>query len=332
MSEGSTVTTIRSVEPESGLAPETSRRAPRAPKHQGGSATRRWSLRAPLLPALIFTIALTQLPFIGTLIVSFMEWNSLFPNDIGFIGLSNYAQVLADAELRNTIAFTVQLTAIVVVCSMVLGFAVALLVNEKFFGRGVVRSLLVLPFLVVPVAGALFWKHAILNPSYGLINGTLTAVWSAFGSSSPPQPDLLSTAPLVGIALSLIWRWTPFMMLILLAGLQSRRQEVMEAAAVDGAGAWNSFRYMTLPHMRRYLELGGLFGSIYLVQEFDAIFMLTAGGLDTTNLPYAVYKTFYLANDYGLASALGVVVVIGTIIIAMFTLRVLLSLFKENAR
>ncbi len=332
MSEGSTVTTIRSVEPESGLAPETSRRAPRAPKHQGGSATRRWSLRAPLLPALIFTIALTQLPFIGTLIVSFMEWNSLFPNDIGFIGLSNYAQVLADAELRNTIAFTVQLTAIVVVCSMVLGFAVALLVNEKFFGRGVVRSLLVLPFLVVPVAGALFWKHAILNPSYGLINGTLTAVWSAFGSSSPPQPDLLSTAPLVGIALSLIWRWTPFMMLILLAGLQSRRQEVMEAAAVDGAGAWNSFRYMTLPHMRRYLELGGLFGSIYLVQEFDAIFMLTAGGLDTTNLPYAVYKTFYLANDYGLASALGVMVVIGTIIIAMFTLRVLLSLFKENAR
>ncbi|WP_277050354.1 carbohydrate ABC transporter permease [Ruania albidiflava] len=326
------MTTIRSVEPESGLAPETSRRAPRAPKHQGGSATRRWSLRAPLLPALIFTIALTQLPFIGTLIVSFMEWNSLFPNDIGFIGLSNYAQVLADAELRNTIAFTVQLTAIVVVCSMVLGFAVALLVNEKFFGRGVVRSLLVLPFLVVPVAGALFWKHAILNPSYGLINGTLTAVWSAFGSSSPPQPDLLSTAPLVGIALSLIWRWTPFMMLILLAGLQSRRQEVMEAAAVDGAGAWNSFRYMTLPHMRRYLELGGLFGSIYLVQEFDAIFMLTAGGLDTTNLPYAVYKTFYLANDYGLASALGVMVVIGTIIIAMFTLRVLLSLFKENAR
>src|SRR5690606_2935094 len=99
-----------------------------------------------------------------------------------------------------------------------------------------------------------------------------------------------------------------------------------------GAGAWTSFRYMTLPHMRRYLELGGLFGSIYLVQEFDAIFMLTAGGLGTTNLPYAVYKTFYLANDYGLASALGVVVVAGTFVIAMFTLRVLLSLFKDSAR
>jgi len=301
-------------------------------KRRSGSAARKWGLRAPLLPALIFTIALTQLPFLGTLIVSLMQWNSLFPNDIGFTGLSNYAHVLTDPELRNTIIFTVKLTAIVVICSMIIGFAVALLVNERFFGRGVVRSLLVLPFLVVPVAGALFWKHAILNPSYGLINGTLTAVWRLFGSSTPPQPDLLSSAPLLGIALSLIWRWTPFMMLILLAGLQSRNQEMMEAAAVDGAGPWNAFRYMTLPHMRRYLELGGLFGSIYLVQEFDAIFMLTAGGLGTTNLPYAVYKTFYLANDYGTASALGVVVVIGTFIIAMFTLRVLLSLFKENVR
>ena len=294
--------------------------------------SRVWSRRAPLLPALIFTIALTQLPFLGTIIVSFMDWNSLFPNDRGFTGFDNYVTVFTNAETRNAVFFTVRLTAIVVIVSMIIGFGIALLVNERFLGRGIVRTLLILPFLVVPVAGALFWKHAMLNPSYGLINGTLTAIWRLFGSDSPPQPDILSTAPTLGIALTLIWRWTPFMVLILLAGLQSRKQDVMEAAAVDGAGAWASFRYMTVPHMRRYLELAGLFGSIYLVQEFDAIFMLTAGGLGTTNLPYAVYKTFYQANDYGLASALGVVVVIGTIVIALFTLRVLLSLFKETAR
>lgn len=311
--------------------PRSHSRAPGRPAHRPGRS-RAWSLRAPLLPALVFLIVLTQLPFVGTIIISFMNWNSLLPNQTGFAGFGNYAQVLTNAEFRNAIAFTVRLTAIVVIASMILGFAIALLVNERFLGRGVVRTLLVLPFLVVPVAGALFWKHAILNPSYGLINGMITAVWRFFGSENPPQPDILSTAPTIGIALSLIWRWTPFMMLILLAGLQSRKQEIMEAAAVDGAGAWASFRYMTLPHMRRYLELGGLFGSIYLVQEFDAIYMLTAGGLGTTNLPYAVYKTFYLANDYGLASALGVVVVIGTIVIALFTLRVLLSLFKESAR
>ncbi|WP_228759917.1 carbohydrate ABC transporter permease [Pseudactinotalea sp. HY158] len=312
-------------------APETTAR-PAALVRPAPGRSRAWARRAPLLPALIFTIVLTQLPFVGTIIVSFMNWNSLLPSERGFAGFGNYTQVLTNAELRSTISFTVQLTAIVVIASMVLGFAIAMLVNERFLGRGIVRTLLVLPFLVVPVAGALFWKHAILNPSYGLINGTLTAIWNLFGSDNPPQPDILSTAPTLGIALSLIWRWTPFMMLILLAGLQSRKQDVMEAAAVDGAGHWAIFRYMTLPHMRRYLELGGLFGSIYLVQEFDAVFMLTAGGLGTTNLPYAVYKTFYLANDYGLASALGVMVVIGTIVIALFTLRVLLSLFKETAR
>lgn len=296
------------------------------------ASRRRWSRRAPLLPALIFVIALTQLPFIGTIIISFMNWNSLFPDDRGFTGFSNYGEVLANTELRNSIFFTAQLTAIVVVVSMVLGLGIALLLNERFLGRGIVRTLFILPFLVVPVAAALFWKHSILNPSYGLINGTLTAVWKAFGSDAAPQLDLLSSMPTTGIALTLIWRWTPFMILILLAGLQSRKQEIIEAASVDGASSWASFRYITLPHMRPYLELAGLFGSIYMVQEFDAIFMLTAGGMGTTNLPYAVYKTFYLANDYGLASALGVIVVIGTIVIALFTLRVLLSLFRDTDR
>lgn len=297
-----------------------------------GASRRQWNRRAPLLPALIFVIAFTQLPFVGTIIISFMNWDSLFPDERGFTGIDNYKEVLTNAELRNSVIFTVQLTAIVVVVSMLLGLGIALLLNERFFGRGIVRTLFILPFLVVPVAAALFWKHSILNPSYGLINGTLTAIWKAFGSDSAPQLDLLSTMPTVGISLTLIWRWTPFMILILLAGLQSRKPEIVEAAAVDGASSWASFRYITMPHMRPYLELAGLFGSIYMVQEFDAIFMLTAGGMGTTNLPYAVYKTFYLANDYGVASALGVIVVIGTIIIAMFTLRVLLSLFRDADR
>lgn len=307
--------------------------APKSLPPSGASQSRKnaWMRRAPLLPALLFTIVLTQLPFVGTVIISFMSWNSLLPKDTGFAGLSNYVKVFTDPQLREAVFFTVQLTALVVGASMVIGFAVALLVNEKFFGRGIVRTLLILPFLVVPVAGALFWKHSILNPAYGLLNGVMTWGWGIFGAKAP-QPDILSQSPTLGIAMFLVWRWTPFMVLILLAGLQSRQQDVLEAAAVDGAGPWASFRHMTLPHMRPYLELAALFGSIYLVQEFDAIFMMTAGGLGTTNLPYAVYKTFYMANDYGLSSALGVVVVIGTIIIASFTLRVVLTLFRESAR
>lgn len=141
----------------------------------------------------------------------------------------------------------------------------------------------------------------------------------------------MSNTPLLAVEASLIWQWTPFMMLILLAGLQSRSPELIEAARIDGAGAWQIFRHLTLPHLRRYLELGALLGSIYIVQNFDAVFTITSGGLGTANLPYTVYQAFYQAHENGLASAAGVLVVIGTIIIATFALRVVSSLFSEEA-
>jgi len=180
------------------------------------------------------------------------------------------------------------------------------------------------------VAAALLWKHALFNPEYGLFNGALSGIWKLFGSDNPPQPDWISNTPLISVELALIWQWTPFMMLILLAGLQSRPLDVIEAAKMDGAGTWDIFRYMTLPHMRQYLELGGLLGSIYVVQNFDAVFTITSGGLGTANLPYTIYETFYNAQDYGRASAAGVVVVIGTIIIATFALRTVSTLFREE--
>lgn len=290
-----------------------------------------WARRAPLLPALIFVIITTQLPFAITLVISFFNWNSLRPNDRGFAGLSNYIQVFADPGLRHAVWVTILLTASVVLISLVTGLLIALLLNQKFFGRGLVRTLLIAPFLVVPVAAALIWKHAILNPVYGLINGILTGIWELFGSQNPPQMDLLTDQPLAAIIASLVWQWTPFMMLILLAGLQSRPADAIEAAQMDGANAWHVFRYITLPHLRQYLELGGLLGAIYIVQNFDAVFTLTSGGLGTSNLPYAVYKTFYIANEYGVASAAGVVTVAGSLIVATFALRTVFSIFKKEA-
>jgi sorbitol/mannitol transport system permease protein len=290
-----------------------------------------WARRAPLLPALVFLIIVTQLPFAATLIISFLNWNSLRPDQTGFAGFSNYVEVLTNADLRQAIFTTIVLTVSVVLASLVMGLVLALLLDKKFIGRGLARTLLIAPFLVVPVAAALVWKHALLNPTYGLINGILTWVWSLFGSSTPPQPDLLSQAPLTAVILSLVWQWTPFMMLILLAGLQSRPMDTVEAAQMDGASPWEIFRHLTLPHLRQYLELGGLLGAIYIVQNFDAVFTLTSGGLGTANLPYSIYQTFYFANEYGLASATGVVVVIGTIIVATFALRTVFSLFKKEA-
>jgi polyol transport system permease protein len=291
-----------------------------------------WGRRAPLLPALIFTIILTQLPFVATLAISFMDWNAYYPDERSFAGLANFRRVFTDVNMRHSVIVTIELTVIVVVVSLVLGMLIALLLDRKFFGRGAVRTMMIAPFLVVPVAAALVWKHAILNPVYGLINGTITAIWHLFGASNPPQPDWISDFPLTSIELALIWQWTPFMMLILLAGLQSRPLDVIEAARIDGANTWQIFRYMTFPHLRQYLELAALLGSIYIVQTFDPVFVITSGGLGTANLPYQIYQTFYQAHDYGLASAAGVVVVIGTIIIATFALRTVSSLFREEAR
>ncbi|GHC63924.1 carbohydrate ABC transporter permease [Streptomyces flavofungini] len=297
---------------------------PSAPRPSG--RLRAWATRAPLLPALIFMIAVTQLPFVATLVISFFDWNALYPDARSFTGLANYHEVLTDADLRKSVWTTILLTATVVLASLVIGLGLALLLDRRFRGRGVVRTLLIAPFLLVPVAAALLWKHVLYNPEYGLFNGILHWV----GGDGATQPDWISNTPLIAIELSLIWQWTPFMMLILLAGLQSRDTELIEAARMDGANNWQVFRHLTLPHLRRYLELGALLGSIYIVQNFDAVFTITSGGLGTANLPYTVYQSFYQAHENGLASAAGVLVVIGSIIIATFALRVVSSLFREE--
>ncbi|MFI9724439.1 carbohydrate ABC transporter permease [Streptomyces sp. NPDC052396] len=289
-----------------------------------------WARRAPLLPALVFLVAVTQLPFVGTLVISFMRWNALDPAHRGFGGLGNYKAAVTDPDLRSALVTTVALTVVVVLVSLLLGLGLALLLDRRFPGRGMVRTLLIAPFLVVPVASALLWKHALYNAAYGLINGSLTWLWHLFGSEDAPQPDWMSALPLTAVEVSLIWQWTPFMMLILLAGLQSRSPEVMEAARIDGAGPWQVFRHLTFPHLRRYLELAALLGSVYVVQNFDAVFTLTSGGLGTANLPYTVYETFYQAHDYGQASAEGVLVVACTMVVATLALRTVSSLFKEE--
>ena len=311
-------------------------RRTRAPRTTGQAPPRRsrgaWARRAPLLPALVFMIVVTQLPFVGTLVLSFTRWNALDPDGRAFAGLDNYQEAVTDPQLRSSLLTTVTLTVIVVLVGLVLGLGLALLLDRRFRGRGIVRTLLITPFLVVPVASALLWKHALYNTTYGLINGSLTWLWGLFGSDNAPQPDWLSSLPLMSVEASLIWQWTPFMMLILLAGLQSRPMDAVEAARVDGATTWQVFRYLTFPHLRRYLELAALLGSIYVVQNFDAVFTLTGGGLGTANLPYTVYETFYQAHDYGQASAEGVIVVLCSLLVATFALRTVSSLLREETR
>jgi len=287
-----------------------------------------WARRAPLLPALVLVVIVTQLPFVVTIVTSFISWNAYYPDRRHFAGLDNFRTVLTDPDARAAITTTVVLTLSVVVVSLLLGLAIALLLDRKFWGRGAVRTMMITPFLIVPVAAALLWKHALYNPEYGLFNGLLKGVFGA----NAPQVDWIGRYPFLAVMFAIVWQWTPFMMLILLAGLQSRPLDVVEAARIDGANAWQIFTKMTLPHLRPYIELSGLLGTIYVVQNFDHVFTITSGGLGTANLPYYIYQTFYTAHDYGLASAAGVIVVVLTIIVATVALRTVFSLFKEENR
>ena len=291
---------------------------------------RDWVRRAPLLPALVFTLIMTQLPFVATLVISFMNWQAYSPDSRRFAGIDNFVTVFTSPDLRDSVLTTIMMTVTVVLVSLILGLGIALLLNRTFFGRGIVRTMIITPFRVVPVAAALFFKHGIFNPTSGAINGVLSWVVGLFGGGDV-QIDWLSQFPLLSVETQLIWQWTPFMTLILLAGLQSRPGDILEAAAVDGASPWQAFTHLTLPHMRQYLELAGLLGTIYIVQNFDSVFTITSGSLGTANLPYTIYTTVFNAQDYGLASAQGVIVVIGSIIIATFALRTVSSLFREES-
>jgi sorbitol/mannitol transport system permease protein len=307
------------------------------------SRAERWSRRGPLLPALVFTIVVTQIPFLLTIAISTLNWNVLEPgtkNFLGmgqydsFAGLANYGTVFTDARLRTAVINTIVLTASVVVVSALIGLALAVLLDRKFLGRGVARTLLIAPFLLMPVASDLLWKHALYNPDYGLFNGILNWIWQLFGAQQGPTIDYISSTPMLAVIAVLVWEWTPFMMLILLAGLQSQSLDVLEAAKLDRATGLQTFRFITLPHMRRYLELAALLGTIYVLQTFDAIYTITQGGPGsaTTNLPYEIYLTMFRKYEYGEAAAAGVVVVIGSIIVATFALRVISSLFAEENR
>jgi len=286
---------------------------------------RPWRLRAPLLPALVFTVVVTQVPFVMSIWYSLTNWKVVPPTPRKFVGLENYGKLVDDRFFRDAARVTVVMTVSAVVLSLTLGTLLAILLDRKFFGQGFVRTLLITPFLMMPVVAGLIWKNQMLSGLYGVVNWVLNRV-------GVDSIEFVSSYPRASIIAVLVWQWTPFMMLIVLAGLQSQSSEVLEASKVDGASAFGTFRQLTLPHLRSYLELGALLGTVYLIQVFDHIAVMTGGGPDSTNLPYFVYQRSIGGGwVFGRASAYSIVVVIASIIVANIALRVLLRLLKGEA-
>src|ERR1700730_16720004 len=205
-----------------------------------------WLRRLPLLPAFVYVVLVTQIPFALTVYYSFFHWNLLKPGSFKFAGLDNYATLLTDESIRTAVLNTVILTISVIGISVILGLAVATLLNSEVFGKGLMRTLMIAPFLIMPTAGALIWKDTLLHPLFGLLPSLLKRC----GLS---RVDWGKQSPMATVVTVEVWRWTPFMMLIILAGLQAQNPEVLEAARVDGANAFNAFRRITLPLVRPFL-------------------------------------------------------------------------------
>ena len=300
--------------------PEQSAAPPAAPRQD--ELHRPWRTRLPLLPALVFTVLLTQIPFLMNIWYSLTDWTIVPPSPRQFIGLDNYRDLPDDQFFLDAVWVTVVMTVSSVLISLVLGTLLAVLLDRKFFGQGIARTLLITPFLIMPVVAGLIWKNQMFSSLYGVVNW----VTARLGMDSI---EYVSRYPLGSIVVVLVWQWTPFMMLIMLAGLQSQPAEVLEAAKVDGATSFATFRQLTLPHLRTYMELGTLLGTIYLIQVFDQVAVMTGGGPDSTNIPYFVYQRSIGGGwEFGKAAAYSIVVVIASIIVATIALRVLSRLLK----
>jgi len=278
-----------------------------------------------LLPAIVYLALITQAPFILTLWYSIHKWILDSPDlSKPLVGLDNFTYtVTQDTVFRDAVVNSIIITFSIIAVTLLLGLAFALLLHRPFPGRGLLRALMIAPFFVMPTVNAVVWKNFLLDPIVGLFDWLL-------GAAHLHQVDWLTNYPKLSIVAIAAWQWTPFMMLILLAGLQGISDEVREASRMDGVSLWGEFLFVTLPLLVRYIELCILLGTIYVLNLFGEIRVATGGGPGTqsTTVPYYTYQTIHDYNDVGAAAALGVLAVIFASIIAAVLLRLLTRTFS----
>lgn len=270
-------------------------------------------------PAIIYMIVLTQVPVLFTLYYSVTNWNLLRPDrPRAFIGLGNYIGFFLARDTARIMLNTVVFSVGVVVLSLVFGMILALLLTREFRGRNLARTLLITPFLIMPTVSAVMWKNMLFNPAFGLISSTLAVLGG-------PRIDWMNQYAMASLITIVTWEWTPFMMLILLSGLQGLAKEQLEAAQIDGAGPITTFRSIILPHLTRYIEIGVLLETLFVLNIFGEIFTTTTGGPAnyTTTLTFNIYLEAFKRWNVGRASAFAVIAVIFANIITLLFIRII---------
>jgi sorbitol/mannitol transport system permease protein len=274
--------------------------------------------RLMLAPAVVTLFLWMIVPLLMTLYFSTVRYNLMQPGDKDFIGWSNFEFFITDPDFGASVVNTLVLLGSVIAITVVLGIALALLVNEAFPGRGIVRVLLISPFFVMPTANALLWKHMMMNPVYGV----LAQVWMFFGAE---PVDWMTNHPLFSVIVIVAWQWLPFACLIFITSLQSLDRDQMEAAGMDGANALQKFWFLTLPHLGRPIAVVVMIEMIFLIGVFAEIFTTTGGGPgnESTNLAFLIFKQALMNFDVGVASAGALFAVVLANIAAVFLIRMI---------
>ncbi len=274
--------------------------------------------RALMAPAVATLFLWMIVPLLMTLYFSAVRYNLMQPDQTGFVGLANFEYFITDPDFGASVWNTLLLLGSVIAITVVAGVGLALLVNEPFPGRGIVRVLLISPFFVMPTANALLWKHLMMNPVYGV----LAQVAIFFGAT---PVDWLSDHPLLSIIIMIAWQWLPFACLIFITSLQSLDRDQMEAAGMDGANALQKFWFLTLPHLGRPIAVVVMIEMIFLMSVFAEIFTTTGGGPgnESTNVAFLIYKQALMNFDVGVASAGALFAVVLANIAAVFLIRMI---------
>ena len=292
-----------------------SKDAPPSRKHR--LRTNYWPF---VIPALVVVGAVIVFPWAFTLWMSVNAWT--LGGDVSFVGFDNYARLASDVRFWESLGHTLSYTLLSVIAPLILGTFAAVLFDSKMPLRGVLRAIFVMPMMATPVAIALVWTM-MYHPQLGVLNYLLSLV------GIPPQEwiyNQLSVIP--SLVLVETWQWTPLIMLIVLGGLAAVPREPYESAEIDGANAWQMFRYLTLPMIAPFLMIAVIIRSIDAVKSFDIIYAMTQGGPGTASetINIYLYNTAFSYYDIGYGSAMAVVFFV--IIVA---LSLVLMMFRQRA-
>ncbi len=267
-----------------------------------------WMLCAP---AVIVMLLVTAYPIVYAVVLSLQRYDLRFPGDSAFVGLRNYIDVLSSPLWWQAFWTTVTITVVSVAIELVLGMALALVMHRALFGRRTVRASVLIPYGIVTVVAALAWRFA-FDPTTGFVNELLNTdrAWLTERFSS-----------LVVIIAAEVWKTTPFMALLLLAGLTLVPEELLRAAKVDGANAWQRFRHVILPMMKPALLVALLFRTLDAFRVFDSVFVLTRGANNTETVSILGFNQLINRLNLGIGSAVSVLIFIAVILIALLFVK-----------